>query len=132
MRQEQARHRNAHSPFLNASGVHMPGTRRMEDRMRRTLSGIALGVVCLLSLAAEPLVLDLAVARADNGNVIIESQSGSKPYQPGVRPQRYFCVIEPPDSADTSMMYSCPASPGRVGGRCRCPNTVGSGTLYAR
>lgn len=132
MRQEQRRHTNAHSPFLNASGVHMPGTRQMEDRMRRTLSGIAFVVVGLLSLAGEPLVSGLAVARADNGNVTIESQSGSKPYQPGVRPQRYFCVIEPPDSADTSMMYSCPASPGRVGGRCRCPNTVGSGTLYAR
>lgn len=98
--------------------------------MRVRMSGMALLFVGMMSVAAEPLIGDVP-ALAQSGDVIIESQSNRAP-RPGMRPQRFFCVIQPPDSADTSMMYSCPAKPGRVGGRCRCPNTTGSGTLYAR
>lgn len=47
----------------------------------------------------------------------------------GVRPPRYICIIKPPPSDAEAGRYSCPASPGRVGGSCRCPNTVGSGKL---
>ena len=100
--------------------------------MRKGMKGLALMVVAVLAGVAEPLVSDFALALADSDDVIIESDSNRNPPPPGVRPQRFFCVIQPPDSAETSMMYSCPASPGRVGGRCRCSGMVGSGTLYAR
>ena len=100
--------------------------------MRKRIKGLALAVVAVLAGVAEPLVSGFAVALADSDNVIVESHSNRNPPPPGVRPQRFFCVIQPPDSAETSMMYSCPASPGRVGGRCRCSGMVGSGTLYAR
>ncbi|MBV2185907.1 MAG: hypothetical protein KUL88_15355 [Rhizobium sp.] len=100
--------------------------------MRKRMKGLALMAVAVLAGVAEPLVSDFAVVLADSDDVIIESHSNRNPPPPGVRPQRFFCVIQPPDSAETSMMYSCPASPGRVGGRCRCSGMVGSGTLYAR
>lgn len=100
--------------------------------MRSKTKGFALLFVGMMSLAAEPLLSGFALALAGSGDVIVESQSNRNAPTPGMRPQRFFCVIQPPDSADTSMMYSCPAKPGRVGGRCRCPNTTGSGTLYAR
>lgn len=61
----------------------------------------------------------------------ISTKSGKSKPAPGVRPQRYVCVIDPPASARTDQKYSCPAAPGRVGGRCRCSNTVGSGTLLS-
>ncbi|MGV8936347.1 MAG: hypothetical protein ACOH2J_04440 [Allorhizobium sp.] len=69
---------------------------------------------------------------AQANDTIIESQSGSTRRQPGVRPQRFFCVVPPPASAKSDYDYSCPASPGRVGGKCRCSGMVGTGTLYAR
>lgn len=100
--------------------------------MRSKMKGFALLFVGMMSLAAEPLVPGFALTLAGSGDVIVESGANRNPPPPGMRPQRFFCVIQPPDSADTSMMYSCPAKPGRVGGRCRCANTTGSGTLYAR
>ncbi|MBW8301388.1 MAG: hypothetical protein K0M60_17470 [Hydrogenophaga sp.] len=100
--------------------------------MRKRVKGLALVLVAILAGAAEPVLSGAAVALADSDDVIVESHSNRNPPPPGVRPQRFFCVIQPPDSAETSMMYSCPANPGRVGGRCRCSGMVGSGTLYAR
>ncbi|GEO84099.1 MULTISPECIES: hypothetical protein [Alphaproteobacteria] len=100
--------------------------------MRKRMKGLAMVLVAILAGAAEPVLTGATAALADSDNVIVESQSNRAPPPPGVRPQRFFCVIQPPDSAETSMMYSCPASPGRVGGRCRCSGMVGSGTLYAR
>ena len=43
--------------------------------------------------------------------------------------QRYVCVVPAPRSADRSTPSVCRASEGRVGGRCRCDNVTGSGTL---
>jgi hypothetical protein len=45
------------------------------------------------------------------------------------RPQRYVCVVPPPESDDRDRPYVCRADAGRVGGRCRCPNVVGNGRL---
>lgn len=45
------------------------------------------------------------------------------------RPQRYVCVVPPPQSDDRDRPYVCRADAGRVGGRCRCPNVVGNGRL---
>ncbi|MCO6177315.1 hypothetical protein [Ciceribacter sp. RN22] len=67
----------------------------------------------------------------DNGSGTINSESNKPAPPPGMRPQRFYCVIDPPASAETDDKWSCPARPGRVGGRCRCAGMVGSGTLYA-
>lgn len=64
----------------------------------------------------------------DNNDVIIQSQS-RRQRQPGVRPQRYYCVIPPSGTRNGGAEASCPASPGRVGGSCRCANATGSGIL---
>ena len=45
------------------------------------------------------------------------------------RRERYVCVVEPPQSSERQRPYVCRADAGRVGGRCRCPNLVGSGRL---
>lgn len=61
-----------------------------------------------------------AIVMAQGG---IETQSGKPDRRDRPRPQRYYCIL---DSGS-----SCPASPGRVGGRCRCPNQTGGGQLVA-
>ncbi|MCF1434749.1 hypothetical protein GOZ97_18475 [Agrobacterium vitis] len=71
---------------------------------------------------AAPL-LQLAQAQPDTINRNIPQQGGN------VRPPRYVCIIKPPASDAGAGRYSCPASPGRVGGSCRCANAVGSGKL---
>jgi hypothetical protein len=43
--------------------------------------------------------------------------------------QRYVCVVPPPQSSDRRRPYVCNADAGRIGGRCRCPGTVGNGRL---
>jgi hypothetical protein len=43
--------------------------------------------------------------------------------------QRYVCVVPQPDSAKSQYPNVCRAAEGRVGGRCRCPNVTGNGTL---
>jgi hypothetical protein len=48
--------------------------------------------------------------------------------QPRPRPQRYVCVVPAPRDAGRRN-YVCPADPGRAGGRCRCPNVTGGGSL---
>lgn len=64
----------------------------------------------------------------DSGDVIIESQNTPRQTQ-RVRPQRYVCVVDQSGSVGGGGQVSCPAKPGRVGGRCRCANVTGSGTL---
>lgn len=41
----------------------------------------------------------------------------------------FVCVVTPPDSANRSRPYVCPAQTARVGGRCRCNGVVGSGSI---
>ncbi|WP_112963989.1 hypothetical protein [Agrobacterium sp. fls2-241-TYG-188a] len=41
----------------------------------------------------------------------------------------FVCVVTPPDSANRSRPYVCPAQTGRVGGRCRCNGVVGNGNI---
>lgn len=64
----------------------------------------------------------------DSNDVISETQSGSQ-QSPRVRPQRYVCVVDRSSSVSGGGQVSCPAKAGRVGGRCRCANVTGSGTL---
>ena len=64
----------------------------------------------------------------DTNGVIIESQKTPRQTE-GVRPQRYICVVDQSGSVGGGGQVSCPAKPGRVGGRCRCANVTGSGTL---
>lgn len=66
---------------------------------------------------------------SNDDNDIIQSES-NRPRQPYVRPQRYVCVIDQSDMIGGTGQAQCPAKPGRVGGRCRCANATGSGTLY--
>lgn len=54
-------------------------------------------------------------------------------HQGSDRLQRYVCVVPPPQSSDRRRPYVCNADSGRIGGRCRCPGTVGNGNLdFAR
>ncbi|MDQ0422986.1 hypothetical protein J2045_004036 [Peteryoungia aggregata LMG 23059] len=64
----------------------------------------------------------------DSNDVISETQSAPQQSQ-RVRPQRYICVIDQSGSVGGGGQVSCPAKAGRVGGRCRCANVTGSGTL---
>lgn len=65
----------------------------------------------------------------NDSNDIITEQSGT-PDRQRVRPQRYICVVDQSGNIGGGGEVSCPAKPGRVGGRCRCANVTGSGTLY--
>ncbi|THV16556.1 hypothetical protein [Rhizobium rhizophilum] len=65
----------------------------------------------------------------DSNDVISETQNTPRQSRP-VRPQRYVCVVDQSGSVGGGGQVSCPAKPGRVGGRCRCANVTGSGTLY--
>lgn len=65
----------------------------------------------------------------DSNGVISETQ-GSSGQSQRVRPQRYVCVVDQSSRIGGVGQVSCPAKPGRVGGRCRCANVTGSGTLY--
>ena len=64
----------------------------------------------------------------DSNDVISETQNAPQ-QSPRVRPQRYICVVDQSGSVGGGGQVSCPAKPGRVGGRCRCANVTGSGTL---
>lgn len=66
---------------------------------------------------------------SNDDNDVIQSES-KRPRQPNVRPQRYICVVDQSGSIGGGGQAQCPAKPGRVGGRCRCANVTGSGTLY--
>ncbi|MGL3606136.1 hypothetical protein ACSV9I_06455 [Rhizobium sp. G187] len=65
----------------------------------------------------------------NDSNDAITEQAG-KPNKPHVRPQRYICVVDQSGNIGGGGQVSCPAKPARVGGRCRCANVTGSGTLY--
>lgn len=65
----------------------------------------------------------------NDSNDIITEQSGT-PTRQRVRQQRYICVVDQSGNVGGGGEVSCPAKPGRVGGRCRCSNVTGSGTLY--
>ncbi|MFN3831920.1 MAG: hypothetical protein ACK4SQ_06815 [Allorhizobium sp.] len=65
----------------------------------------------------------------DSGDLISETDGAPEQSQ-RVRPQRYICVVDQTGSIGGGGQVSCPAKPGRVGGRCRCSNVTGSGTLY--
>ncbi len=64
----------------------------------------------------------------DANGVISETQKTPVQTQ-RVRPQRYICVVDQSGSVGGGGQVSCPANAGRVGGRCRCANVTGSGTL---
>lgn len=96
--------------------------------MKISAGSLALALIVTATAMLEPLTT--AVAFAQSGGTIVNSQSNRPKPQPGVRPQRYYCAVDPPASAKMSGQFTCPAEPGRVGGRCRCANVTGSGTLY--
>lgn len=66
---------------------------------------------------------------SNDDNDVIQSES-KRPRQPYVRPQRYICVVDQSGSVGGGGQVSCPAKSGRVGGKCRCANVTGSGTLH--
>lgn len=96
--------------------------------MKSSVNSLALAMIVTAAAMLEPLTT--AVAFAQSGGTIVNSQTIRLKPQPGVRPQRYYCAVDPPASAKMSGQFTCPAEPGRVGGRCRCANVTGSGTLY--
>lgn len=94
--------------------------------MMATLSAQAGAVPALSGPSSKAAVI--FVDSTDNNDVIIQSES-KRPRQPYVRPQRYMCVVDQSGIGGTGQAQ-CPAKAGRVGGKCRCANVTGSGTLY--
>jgi hypothetical protein len=78
-----------------------------------------------LPLMSQPLGDDMQLTQYSPR---VDSRRPERPDRPE-RPRRprFICVIEPPDSANRRRPYICPVDEGRVGGRCRCPGTVGNG-----
>ncbi|MDH4441916.1 MAG: hypothetical protein QE284_16215 [Rhizobium sp.] len=72
---------------------------------------------------------DVIFIDSNDDNDVIQSES-KRPRQPYVRPQRYMCVVDQSGSIGGTGQAQCPSKPGRVGGKCRCANVTGSGTLY--
>jgi hypothetical protein len=93
--------------------------------MMATLSAHA-GPVPAVSGASSKAAIIFVDSNDDND--IIQSES-KRPRQPYVRPQRYICVVDQ-SGIGGSGQAQCPAKSGRVGGKCRCANVTGSGTLY--
>lgn len=83
---------------------------------------------------AQPVTIPMSTVAApvilvnDANDVISETQNTPRQSQ-RVRQQRYICVVDQSGSIGGGGQVSCPAKPGRVGGRCRCANVTGSGTL---
>jgi hypothetical protein len=77
----------------------------------------------------QPAKAGLIFVDSNDDNDVIQSES-KRPNQPYVRPQRYICVIDQSGSIGGTGQAQCPSKPGRVGGKCRCANVTGSGTLY--
>ncbi|QLF69606.1 hypothetical protein FE840_008655 [Peteryoungia desertarenae] len=100
--------------------------------MPRALSLAIAFVLAIAPLTATPVsAANQSSIQLASGDVIIGGENTRViRREPGVRPQRYYCVIEPSAFDNPNGNYSCPARPGRVGGTCRCPNVTGSGTLY--
>ncbi len=92
-------------------------------------------VALSLLVIAAPASAEMAISPSlplvmvnDSNDVISETQNTPRQNRP-VRPQRYICVVDQSGSIGGGGQVSCPANPGRVGGRCRCSNVTGSGTL---
>lgn len=80
-------------------------------------------------MPGQPAKAALVFVDSNDDNDVIQSES-KRPRQPYVRPQRYICVVDRSGSIGGGGQAQCPAKPGRVGGKCRCANVTGSGTLY--
>jgi hypothetical protein len=92
---------------------------------------VALSLLLSISVSAAntlPVTGGTILFVNDPTGVISETQNAPQ-QSPRVRPQRYVCVIDQSGSIGGGGQVSCPAKPGRVGGRCRCANVTGSGTL---
>jgi hypothetical protein len=88
------------------------------------LFSVAVSAADTLPVTGSPLIL------VNDSNDVITSETYSTNQQSQrVRPQRYICVVDQSGSIGGGGQVSCPAKPGRVGGRCRCANVTGSGTL---
>ncbi|WP_052183148.1 hypothetical protein [Rhizobium sp. YS-1r] len=95
--------------------------------MRKILSGLT--ILLISSSAAGAGELSMAGGDAAMSLVQYQGNTQSRTDDRPPRPQRYVCVVPPRQSDDRTRPYVCRADAGRVGGRCRCPNVVGSGTL---
>jgi hypothetical protein len=87
-------------------------------------ASVAQPVTLLMPKGEGPVIL------VNDSNDVISETQGSSGQSQRVRPQRYICVIDQSSSISGGGQVSCPAKPGRVGGRCRCANVTGSGTLF--
>jgi hypothetical protein len=94
--------------------------------MMATLS-VHAGPVPELSGQSSKAAIVFVNSNDDNDVIQIESK---RPRQPYVRPQRYICVVDRSGSIGGGGQAQCPAKSGRVGGKCRCANVTGSGTLH--
>ncbi|QEE46854.1 hypothetical protein FVA81_20580 [Rhizobium sp. WL3] len=96
------------------------------------LFGVALSLLFIVSPSSAEI---LASGQApyllinDANGVMSETQKTPRQTQ-RVPPQRYICVVYHSGGIGQKGQTQCPAKPGRVGGRCRCANVTGSGTLY--
>jgi hypothetical protein len=88
------------------------------------LISVTVSAADTLPMTGAPLIL------INDSNDVISETHNSSQQSPRVRPQRYICVVDQSGSIGGGGQVSCPAKPGRVGGRCRCANVTGSGTLY--
>jgi hypothetical protein len=90
--------------------------------MRKTIS-IAATVLLISSTLASAQSITTPDNRFPPNMSMRERTNQQRP-----RPQRYVCVVPAPRESGRRN-YVCPADPGRAGGRCRCPNVTGGGSL---
>ncbi|MFN3719639.1 MAG: hypothetical protein ACK4UW_12120 [Rhizobium rhizophilum] len=83
-----------------------------------------------VSPAGTMLVGGAAVFQINDSNDVISETQNTPRQSNRVPPQRYICVVYHSGGIGQKGQAQCPAKPGRVGGRCRCANVTGSGTLY--
>ena len=109
----------------------IPAVTSLAEVLMLRLFSVALSLLVIATPASAETAANVSlpfVLVNDTSGAISESQNTPRQNRP-VRPQRYICVVDQSGSVGGGGQVSCPANPGRVGGRCRCANVKGSGTL---
>ena len=82
-----------------------------------------------VSVAGNMSIAGTPVVQINEPNDVISETQNTPKQSTRPRPQRYVCVVDQSGNVGGGGQVSCPAKAGRVGGRCRCANVTGSGTL---
>ncbi|MGC4408031.1 hypothetical protein D4A92_12000 [Rhizobium rosettiformans] len=111
--------------------IQLSAATRLAEVLMLRLFCVALSLLFIVAPASAEMAISPSLPLVlvnDADGAISESQNTPRQTRPA-RPQRYICVIDQSGSIGGGGQVSCPANPGRVGGRCRCANVTGSGTL---